>query len=77
LGGGPVLGIRTSSQDYSYAEQFNKTDFGINLMAGFEFEIGFSINLNYTHGVVNTVDRYLYYSDFKNRMAGLTVGYIF
>lgn len=76
LGGGPVMGIR-SSGDYGFYLSTSDTDFGINLLTAYELPIGLSFNLNYTHGLSNiSADKTLVRS-FKNRYAGLTVCYVF
>jgi Outer membrane protein beta-barrel domain len=78
IGGGPAPSFYIGeSVFYSGYQGFKKFDVGINILAGYELPIGFSINLHYTHGLLNiTYDR----SNFpviKNRCAGLSVGYIF
>jgi hypothetical protein len=44
---------------------------------GYEIPIGFSLNLNYTHGLVNVSGVREYMPVFRNRSFGIAVGYTF
>jgi hypothetical protein len=74
LGGGPVFSFMTSED---YLNEYKTFDFGINLLAGYQWPLGFSINLNYTHGLTNIANPDQNISSYKNRYLGLTAGYIF
>jgi len=78
IGGGPAPSFYIGeSVFYSGYEGFKKFDVGINFLAGYELPIGFSINLHYTHGLLNiTYDR-TNFPVIKNRCAGVSVGYLF
>ena len=54
IGGGPAPAFLIGENIFYFGNQNSKEfDFGINVLAGYELPIGFSINLNYTHGLVN------------------------
>lgn len=74
LGAGPVIGV---SIDKSYSLYSTKTDFSINAMAGYEIEIGFSLNVNYTYGLTNLNIEDQTGLKYSNRYVGITVGYSF
>ena len=78
IGGGPAPSFYIGeSVFYSGYQGFKKFDVGVNILAGYELPIGFSINLHYTHGLLNiTYDR-TNVPVIKNRCAGISVGYIF
>lgn len=71
IGGGPAPALLIDAFTGSY--QFKKFDLGINLMVRYEWEIGFNINLHYTHGLQNISDG----PAMKNRVFGLSTGYTF
>ena len=73
LGGGLSPAIKT--KDYYYGGLTKEFDLGINLSAAFKVPIGFSINLNYTYGLLNVSG--FGTSEIKNRYLGLTAGYEF
>lgn len=82
IGGGPALAylIGTHYYYYSYANDgggFRKFDMGINFLAIYEAPIGFSINLHYTYGLLNTSNNKAVIPVSKNRCFGITVGYLF
>ena len=74
-GGGVVIG-HTSGHGYSniYPSPF---DVGVNVLAGYELPIGFSIMLNYSQGLKNVSNNKSYMTNLKNNYFGLTVGYMF
>jgi len=74
VGGGPVISyFLTNDQYYSLAN----IDIGANVMLGYEWPIGASINLNYTGGLKNASTAKTYISKLKNYYFGLSVGYWF
>lgn len=77
IGGGPSPAYYIG-ENFFYSGQYfiKKFDLGINLLAGYEMPIGFSINLHYTHGLTN-ISRSAEVLLTKNRCFGLSVGYIF
>jgi hypothetical protein len=76
FGAGPVWCARVSN-NYSYISDMKRNDLGINVFTAYEWPIGFSINLNYTHGMTNMAQDKTYITDYKNRYTGLTIGYLF
>lgn len=78
IGGGPAPAFYIGENIFYGSNQgFKKFDFGINILTGYELPIGFSINLNYTYGLVNINRNNLDGPLTKNRSFGLTVGYVF
>ncbi len=78
VGGGPAPAIYIGENVfYSGPLYFKKFDFGINILTGYELAIGFSINLHYTHGLLNISDNKTDLPLTKNRCFGLSVGYSF
>jgi len=78
IGGGPAPAIYIGENIfYSGYQYFKKFDFGINILTGYELPIGFSINLHYTHGLLNISENRTDIPLTKNRCFGLSVGYTF
>ncbi len=78
IGGGPAPSVLIGQNIfYSGYKNSKSFDLGINVLAGFEFPIGFSINLNYTHGLLNTTAEKENTPMIKNQSFGLTIGYLF
>lgn len=78
IGGGPAPSYYIGENVfYSGYQSFKKFDLGINILTGFELPIGFSINLNYTLGLLNISQDTNDIPTVKNRSFGLTVGYVF
>jgi hypothetical protein len=78
IGGGPAPSIYVGeSVFYSGYQGFKKFDFGLNILVGYELPIGFSINLHYTHGLINITYDKTNVPVVKNRCIGLSVGYTF
>lgn len=73
-GGGPVIGVPINEEFSQYPL---KTEFSINGMVGYEFAIGFSLNLNYTYGLSIANKDNQFVSKISNRYLGITVGYTF
>jgi len=74
VGGGPVISyFLRNDEDYSLAN----IDIGANVMLGYEWPIGASVNLNYTGGLKNVSTAKNYMSKLKNYYFGLSVGYWF
>lgn len=74
LGGGLAPAIKTAGYDI-YRDLNKRFDLGINLLAAYKVPIGFSINLNYTYGLLNVSG--FSTAEIKNRYVGLTAGYEF
>ena len=62
---------------YYNGSQLKSFDLGINALAGYQFPIGFSINLNYTYGIMNVSENKEFISTIQNKYFSLTVGYEF
>ena len=83
IGGGPAPAFYIGNNAFYYGDEvFKKFDLGINILAGYEIPIGFSINLHYTHGLSNIgkekdANGTLYSVNLKNRCFGLMIGYVF
>lgn len=78
IGGGPAPAFYIGENVfYSGSQSFKKFDLGINILTGYELSIGFSINLNYTYGILNISRNTNDIPTVKNRSFGLTVGYVF
>ena len=78
IGGGPAPAFYIGENVfYSSGSPIKKFDLGINFLTGYELPIGFSINLNYTHGLTNISGDKSYVTVLKNRYFGITVGYVF
>ena len=75
IGGGPAVGFLLQ-RDYRY-NGVKAVDVGVNLMIGYKIPIGFSLNLNYTHGLSNVSEQTNNVQEVKNRFLALTVGYLF
>lgn len=74
VGLSPALRLNNS---YNYGNPLKTFDLGINILAGYQFPIGFSINLNYTYGILNVSENKEYISTIQNKYFSLTVGYEF
>jgi Outer membrane protein beta-barrel domain len=78
IGGGPAPAFYIGENVfYSGYNGFKKFDVGVNVLVGYELPIGFSINLHYTHGLLNISHDRTNVPVTKNRCAGLSVGYLF
>lgn len=78
IGGGPAPAFYIGENVfYSGYQSVKKFDVGINVLTGYELPIGFSINLNYTYGLLNISENKVDVPVIKNRSFGLTVGYTF
>lgn len=78
IGAGAAPSIRISQRRYYFGDRnIKEFDFGINALACYEHSIGFSINLNYTHGLVNLSPDKENVTTIRNRSVGLTVAYLF
>ena len=74
VGGGPVISYYiTNDQQYGLAT----IDMGANVMLGYEWPIGASLNFNYTGGLKNVSAAKTYMSKLKNHYFGISVGYWF
>ena len=75
FGGGLSPAIKLSS--YIYGSELKSFDLGLNVLTGYQFPIGFSINLGYTNGVLNVSNMKEYIGKIQNRYFSLTIGYEF
>ena len=72
LGAGPSLSLLLNPS-YQFLNFTNKTDFGVNGLVALESKMGFSINLNYIHGLSTLTSEH----KLKNRFVNLSIGYLF
>lgn len=75
IGAGPAPSIFLENSIYEN-EGVKRFDFGINIETAYEWDLGFSINLQYTHGMVN-ISKPASAPGVKHRYIGLTAGYFF
>jgi hypothetical protein len=77
IGGGPAPSIILNENFYFGSDLIPKQfDLGINLLVGYEVPIGFSLNFNYNHGLVN-FNSISNGPEIKNKYFGVTLGYTF
>ena len=74
LGGGPAPAFAFSRYIYSGTAGF---DMGLNFLVGYQWPIGFSLNLNFTKGFSNVSPQAQGAPDLKNSSLGLSAGYTF
>jgi hypothetical protein len=74
IGGGPAPALHFIEQ-YLGNAPIRSFDLGLNALAGYQFPIGFSVELNYTHGLlkINSNPN----SDLKSSNVGFSLGYAF
>ena len=72
-GGGPAISFFLNNEDY-YGT--HTTDVGVNLLALYEWPIGFSLGVNYLQGLKNISYTYDNITT-KNHYVGFTIGYWF
>src|SRR5690606_38732495 len=78
IGGGLAPSYYTGETLFYLGDnELKKIDVGINFLMGYEIPIGFSLNLNYTHGLVNISGDREFMPVFRNRSFGIAVGYTF
>ncbi len=75
IGGGPVAGFYLGNNDRNYS--LKVIDLGVNVVTGYEWPIGFFVNLNHSRGLKNISEKEQFVSDFQNNYYGLSVGYFF
>ncbi len=75
FGGGFSPAFELNGDYYGYQPDMKKFDLGINVLAGYVFPIGFSINLGYTHGILDISNEETY--SLRNRYFAITAGYEF
>ena len=73
LGGGPAPAFAINRYRYAGTPGF---DMGLNLLAGYQWALGFSVNLNFTKGF-STVQQNHGEPGLKNSSVGLSAGYTF
>jgi hypothetical protein len=74
FGGGPVLSFLLNRE---LNDGIANSDFGVNLMAGYEWPIGASLCINYTHGLKNVNATQTKGNKVTNYYFGITVAYWF
>ena len=62
---------------YYSGDEIKDVDIGLNITGGLIIPIGFSFNLNYTHGLQNVSKNKNYFRKIQNSYLGLVVGYEF
>ena len=75
VGGGIVPGIFIRS-NYNISV-LTLVNLGLNAMAGYEFPVGVSFNVNYNYGLLNVVSSPVHFQSLRLHYLGLTVGYFF
>lgn len=75
IGGGPVAGFYLSNNDRNYP--LKAIDLGVNAVTGYEWPIGFFVNLNHTRSLKNISEEEQFVSNFTNYYYGLSLGYFF
>lgn len=76
IGTGPEIGV-SLKRNYLYNEPPTNVDIGINGLVGYQSAIGFSFDLNYTHGFSKIESPGSFDQKFTNRYFGITLGYSF
>jgi hypothetical protein len=76
VGGGVVPGVIISRGAFGVGT-LERTDFGANILAGYELPIGAYINLNFTKGLKNVAGDVIYFESLKNNYFGITLGFLF
>ena len=74
LGGGPAPAFALNGRIYSGTGGF---DLGINILLGYQWPIGFGVNLNFTKGFSSVYQQTQEAPDLKNSSLGISVGYTF
>ena len=62
---------------YLNGSEIKSFDLGINVLAGYQFPMGFSINLGYTYGLLNLSSNKSYISKIQNKYFSLTTSFEF
>jgi hypothetical protein len=75
MGGGLSPAFKVS--EYYNGNALKKFDLGLNVLAGYQSPIGFSINLGYTYGLLNVSTNKEEVKNFKNRYFSVSAGYEF
>ena len=75
MGAGAVVGFLLSNNYRNY--ELKDIDIGVNVVTGYEWPIGFFVNVNHVRGLKNISANKQYISDFKNYYYGLSLGYMF
>lgn len=75
FGGGLSPAFRFTN--HLYGNELKSFDLGANVLAGYQFPMGFSINLGYTYGMLNVSKFKESISKIQNRYFSLPVGYEF
>jgi len=75
LGGGPMPAFKTSELYFYFPVR--DFDLGADLLAIYQTPLGFSLQLNYTHGFSNIAYSNDIIRKIRSRSWGITVGYVF
>ncbi|MDN3659310.1 outer membrane beta-barrel protein [Ferruginibacter paludis] len=75
IGGGLSPAIKLS--DYLYGDELKSFDLGIDVLVGYKSQMGFSINLGYTYGMLNVSDFKNYIKKIQNKYFSIALGYEF
>ncbi len=75
IGAGPVIGILLSNSYRNYS--LKEIDIGTKVVAGYEWPIGFFVNVTHVRGLKNISSDKQLVSDFKNFYYSLSLGYMF
>jgi hypothetical protein len=75
MGAGPVVGFLLGNNYRNY--ELKDIDIGVNVVSGYEWPIGFFVNVNHVRGLKNLSANKQYIGDFKNYYYGLSLGYMF
>ncbi len=75
IGAGPVIGILLSNSYTNYS--LKEIDIGANVVTGYEWPIGFFVNITHVRGLKNISSDKQLVSDFKNFYYSLSLGYMF
>ncbi len=75
LGGGLSPALKLNS--IRSANEIKSFDLGVNALAIYQFTLGFSVNLRYTYGLLNTSAAKNYFNKIQHKYFSLTAGYEF
>ena len=84
---GPYFGLGFSAKiddgtnisEQQYGDFLNRADIGIAAMAGYEFEVGFLVNVGFKYGLLNKCNKldYSNINSIKGMSLSIGLGYIF
>ena len=76
IGGGPSVATNLDN----YSSLLGNSDFGVNILAGYQLPIGFSFEINFNKGLINQEPKDAYNSyppNLKTSSLGFSIGYLF